>query len=1048
MNIDTIAEGNWRSDIAGMEVSGLLNDRIITRKIQGINISELPALVEYVRFHTSVLNKDVPEKCFSVTDPMVNGIVQPGVWRGVSVKAVEGVHNPGRTTSPAGTIVQVLAWGWAGALIDTEARLTGGDNQPLQPERTLERKYVNLDYTMVGKMIDDIETTKYVADPTIEGKKYTGRYRILSSAPSRASDGSGIITQTLAKNLVISPEVLPTPILISNNDALLSPFALDTTSVKNSHVYEYRWIDPSYAKTLCDTVALTTGVIDAKVVHVNDGSDSIQILTETNTWTGNLSQFWEHRVQSPTFAAESIIDTFSHIPLDSLASLSVLRTTLNTPATGYKVSSLVDVTAEEGFGRLVRTQDKLFPSPVTSANGVRTDEDILLLMVAGVIRTTVWKAVKDSDLDAAMTTLLTDPTGYTALRVGNNYSGTGSCDITRTMLTRGKITDKIQTSIEYPTFEGERITYHYPGLNLVDAKAMEVTLLATPIVGYKIDSLSIVESRMALTVVQQISKVQIAPFTLSAVHQQSFVHSFGLVTMATTVYLNIPKASIGTVKTAINALTGIIVLDISDDDRGTGSANITFTWRTKPTGPVALGAIQQAGPSKFHWPTQNRLWIDINLTDKDALATAVALAMAGTAPYAPAAFDVIQDASGSDAGDKTGHISQKISKKPATYTPALFSEQQSLNPHGLQSAILTTDTMEYPQIAYADLASTFAILQTFLGTPPKGRIQVSMNGNETFAMRGFKEATPTWANTTGVSVKVGIQNPGAIGESKTELATGVPVALAEALVAAAVPDTDYALDEVGMTERGEGEAAIHKRQTLKSETAIIVRIIPACGSQRAAQGRIWPLVLTANVDAVMAAALTEGVDATHILKYTEKRNLGGGMWHVSSMTESPQVVVTSFTAAYGDESISVVEEGQDADVIPVISDASPIIAESVSVRLNALGKYDYGKHSVTARIPKSFPPAGITWTNYGDTYTQNVYTFDAPTGKSWLHYVHHRQVVRNHFIRFFLTAAEAVAAANGAESSSPSQAGGGLWVAHWTVRGDGDLSVDTLTKPF
>ena len=52
MNIDTIAEGQWRSDIEGNQVSGLLNERLMVRKITGINIKELPELVEYLRLHT------------------------------------------------------------------------------------------------------------------------------------------------------------------------------------------------------------------------------------------------------------------------------------------------------------------------------------------------------------------------------------------------------------------------------------------------------------------------------------------------------------------------------------------------------------------------------------------------------------------------------------------------------------------------------------------------------------------------------------------------------------------------------------------------------------------------------------------------------------------------------------------------------------------------------------------------------------------------------------------------------------------------------------
>jgi hypothetical protein len=987
----------------------------------------------------------------SGTAPAVSK-VYPGLWRVAHVDA-SGKAAGKDEVGP----IQTLVFGYASQINWSEARLVDGDTQPLQPARSFQVRFPNLNYSKLGAMVAGLETTKYIVNPVIAGETYNGppagsppaptdqKWRVLNVKPSRAEDGSGVITIMLAKNLVTTPDTLSAPILLSDDLALLSPFALDVTSFKNSFVWEYRWIDPSYAQTLRNTVVLVAGVIDAKVIKADDGSCNIQVMTQTNTWNGDLSQVWEKRVQSPTFAAEGITETFSHIPLTSLAAF---KTTLSTPTTGYKVSSLVDSTAEEGYARIVQTQDKLFPGTVTPNNGVRTDEDILLLMVTGVIRTTVWLGVKDADLDTAMTTLLTAPTGYTALRVGNNYSGTGSCNITRTMLTRGTIADKIQTAIEYPTFEGERITYHYPGLNLADANALYLSLQTAIVVGYKVDSVSIVESRMALTVVQQLSKVQVAPFTVSAVHAQSFTHTFGLVTRATTVYLNVPFAAIGTVKTAINAIPNIIVLDISDDDRGTGSANVTYTWRTLQAAPRALGAIRSIQPSQFHQTTQDRLWIDVNLTDKDALATAVALALAGTAPYTVAAGDTIHSAEGSDAGDKTGNINQSISKKPVAYTPALFSTEDTINPHGLQAAVAITDVKEYPEIAYADLGTIFTTLQTFLGTPPKGKIQVSLNGNGTFMMRGMKEETPTWGNTTPTYVKVGIQNLGGIGESKTELATGVPVASAAAIVAAGATDANYALDDIRMTERGAGEATIEKKQTLKSETALIMRDIPASGTQRAAQERIWPIVLAADFSTIWTAALTEGVTGNFILKYRQRQELSGGAFRVSNMVESTQVVVTSYTATYSDEAIVTVERGQDADAIPTVTDTVDVTM-SVSGELNALNKYDYQKHTSTARVPKSCP-SPVSWYNYGDLYTQNVYTFDAPTGKSWLHYVHHRQVVREHSIGFYLNATDAAAAATSGtvESSSISPAGGGLWVVHKTYRLDGDISVDTLTKPF
>ena len=103
MNLDNIAEARWVSDTNGQSVSGLTSDRVIYRKVTGINIKDISDLAETLRFRVSVKNPDNGEKYYSVTDPMVNGVVQEGIWRGITVKIVEGVHNPGQTPSPAST---------------------------------------------------------------------------------------------------------------------------------------------------------------------------------------------------------------------------------------------------------------------------------------------------------------------------------------------------------------------------------------------------------------------------------------------------------------------------------------------------------------------------------------------------------------------------------------------------------------------------------------------------------------------------------------------------------------------------------------------------------------------------------------------------------------------------------------------------------------------------------------------------------------------------------------------------------------------------------
>jgi len=901
-------------------------------------------------------------------------------------------------------------------------------------------------------MIESIESTKYITNPVIEGKTYDGpitapattpsdlKWRILSSKPSRAADGSGIITQTLAKNLVQTPDELPTAILLSDDKALLSPFAHDTTSEKNIYVWEYRWIDPVYAQTLRDTIALTSDVIDAKAIKADDGSFNIQVLTHTNTWEGTLSQEWEHQTRHPTFAANQIINTYSHIALTSLAAFKV---TLGTATSGYKVASLVDSTdAGGGFATIVQTQDKLFVGAVSATNGTTTDEEYLQLITSGVIRTTLWLGVPDGDLDAAMTTLSTAPSGYTVIRVGHNYSGTGSANVIRTMITKGDSTAE-QIRIEFPLFEGERLTYNYLGLDKTTADALYVTLQTSTDADYKVDNVSIIEWRSALavvqqlskimqtpsedlgrtiakefewwgdgevitkkwlsikdadldtmlttlavepagysvasishnfngtgsadvvrvvvkqntdgfesaiefptfegerltniylglnkttadaqyvtsqtppagykvdsvtkqqgargtiTIVQQLTKIQETPFTTSAVHQRVYTHAFGLVTRATTVYLSVPFASIDTVKDAINALADVIILNIADNDNGHGSADITYNWRTKESAPRALGSISSVKPSQFHQEAQERLWIDINLTDKDALATAVALALAGTAPYAVAAGDTIQSASGQDAGDKTGNIRQKISKKPASYTVAEYQTQVSINPHGLKEATMLVTVNEYPEIAYADLATIFSTLQTFLGDPMKGQIQVSLNSGGTFMMRGLKEGTPDWGNTTPDYVKVAIDNPDQIGERKHEVATGVPVASAAAIVAAATADADHAIDAIRMTERGNGEAIIEKVQTKKDGVAIYVEEKPTVGSRRGTKRTVWLNVHPDGLAAAWTAASTENVAGDYVLSYRKRIPKPNGFYDIENVAMDSVFVWNYQTTYYG-----------------------------------------------------------------------------------------------------------------------------------------------------
>jgi hypothetical protein len=202
LNINNIAESQWVSAVEGQTVSSLASERVILRKITGVNIKDLPDLVEALRLRVSVLNPDNGQKFYSVKNPLVNNVEQTGTWRCISVKGVDGVHNPGRTDSPAGTIIQELRYGLITAIETdctkwSESRLVEGANL-LESESYRTVRWVGCDPTKVNAIALTLNASTYVA-PKINGESTAGTWHNIKVVPSLADDGSGIITLYLAQ---------------------------------------------------------------------------------------------------------------------------------------------------------------------------------------------------------------------------------------------------------------------------------------------------------------------------------------------------------------------------------------------------------------------------------------------------------------------------------------------------------------------------------------------------------------------------------------------------------------------------------------------------------------------------------------------------------------------------------------------------------------------------------------------------------------------------------------------------------------------------------
>jgi len=197
MNIDNLAEGKWIRDKLGQEFSGIdPSDRTIVRKLEQLPIKDVSALVEILRQRTSVKNPNDGKKYYSVENPMVDGVVLPGIWRCITIK---GIVDP--AVGPAGVIQQVLAYGWANSISWAEARLA--DSLEMQPLGATDYRFLTVIFPNIAidKMYTLAETlgnTSTFASPVVEGHTFAGTWFNSGVETGKSKDGSGIITLKLS----------------------------------------------------------------------------------------------------------------------------------------------------------------------------------------------------------------------------------------------------------------------------------------------------------------------------------------------------------------------------------------------------------------------------------------------------------------------------------------------------------------------------------------------------------------------------------------------------------------------------------------------------------------------------------------------------------------------------------------------------------------------------------------------------------------------------------------------------------------------------------
>ena len=200
-NMDVVSEdkGLWVWDVEGQQLSSLLEEHTLVRKIIGIDPAQVTALVAALRHRVSSNNPDDGNQYYSVKNPMVCGVVQPGLWRLVNIKSRDSAHNPGRVETGS-TIIQTLAYGWAQKINWDEARLV--ENPNFQPYGADTYKFLTVVWPnlAIDKLVDMAASLMSLSwtDPVIYGIKFSGVWWNSGVTPSLARDGSGIITLNLS----------------------------------------------------------------------------------------------------------------------------------------------------------------------------------------------------------------------------------------------------------------------------------------------------------------------------------------------------------------------------------------------------------------------------------------------------------------------------------------------------------------------------------------------------------------------------------------------------------------------------------------------------------------------------------------------------------------------------------------------------------------------------------------------------------------------------------------------------------------------------------